>query len=136
MLLEMFIAFDKERAIKLIKYYFNEIINSPNNDKEDSIDLVSWYPDEDWYENVFKNLDNYGGTGVSTSNFADFKPEEESKIDIIKQFMLEARSRDIDLSEIKRPISAYLLASLKNQIPLPPEFWRVFILGSKLQPNN
>lgn len=133
MLLEMFIVFDKERAVKLINYYFNEIINSPNKDINDSIDLVSWYPDEDWYESVFKNLDNYGGTGISTSNFVDFNHGKESIIDIIKQFMFEARSRDIDLSEIKRPISAYLLASLKNQIPLPPEFWRVFILGSKLQ---
>ena len=53
MLLEMFTVFDKEKADELIKYYFDEIIYANENDRE-KIDLVSWYPDKTWQDNIFK----------------------------------------------------------------------------------
>ena len=52
MLLEMFTVFDKEKADELIKYYFDEIIYANENDRE-KIDLVSWYPDKTWQDNIF-----------------------------------------------------------------------------------
>ncbi|MBD5402325.1 hypothetical protein HDR58_05945 [bacterium] len=126
MLLEMFTIFDEEKADKMIEYYFNEVIAS-NNEKVKDIDLVSWYPDNNWQDNIFKNQ-VVTGTGISTSNFYDFdNPNNTNKQQIIKLFIKEMRTKDIDIQDLTRPLAAFILACIKYQSPLPPEFWRIFI---------
>lgn len=130
MLLEMFTVFDKEKADELIKYYFDEIICTNENNKE-KIDLVSWYPDKTWQDNIFKKQ-VVNGTGVTTSNFSDFKNQnDENKQNTIKSFVKEMRERDININDLNIPIAAYILACIKYHSPLPPEFWRIFIIDEK-----
>lgn len=130
MLLEMFTIFDKEKADELIKYYFDEIIDANENQKE-KIDLISWYPDNTWQDNIFKKQ-SVNGTGVSTSNFFDFNnPNNENKQNIIRSFIKEMQKRDINIQDLNRPTAAYILACIKYHSPLPPEFWRIFINGEK-----
>lgn len=130
MLLEMFTVFDKEKADELIKYYFDEIIYANENNRE-KIDLVSWYPDKTWQDNIFKKQ-SVNGTGVSTSNFSDFDNlNKGNKQNIIKSFIKEMRKRDINIQDLNRPTAAYILACIKYHSPLPPEFWRIFISGEK-----
>lgn len=130
MLLEMFTIFDKEKADELIKYYFDEIIDTNENNRE-KIDLVSWYPDKTWQDNIFvKQV--VSGTGVSTSNFSDFNNQnDKDKQNAIKSFMKEMRTRDININDLNRLIAAYVLACIKYHSPLPAEFWRIFIIGEK-----
>ena len=130
MLLEMFTVFEKEKADELIKYYFDEIIDTNANNRE-KIDLISWFPDKTWQDSIFvKQV--VSGTGVSTSNFSDFNNKnDEDKQNAIKSFMKEMRTRDININDLDRLIVAYVLACIKYQSPLPPEFWRIFIIGEK-----
>ena len=130
MLLEMFTLFEEQKATELIDYYFKEIIDGIKDTKIGRIDLVSWVPDADWQDNIFKKQ-TLGGTGIGTSNFCDFSHQNVSKLELIKSFINEIRERDINMKTLNRPFSAYILACMKNKSPLPPEFWRVLILGQK-----
>jgi len=126
MLLEMFTIFNEEKAGKMIEYYFDKIILSDGKEYKD-IDLVSWYPDKDWQDNIFRKR-TVTGTGVSTSNFYDFNnPKNNNKQHIIKSFIKEMRPNDINIQDLTRPLAAFILACIKYQSPLPPEFWRIFI---------
>ena len=74
----------------------------------------------------------YKRQGVSTSNFSDFKNQnDENKQNTIKSFMKKMRERDININDLNIPIAAYILACIKYHSPLPPEFWRIFISGEK-----
>ena len=131
MLLELFTFFEEDKANEIINYYFEEIINCPKN-KDTKIDLVSWYPDEDWQNNIFKRQ-VLKGTGVSTSNFSDFEyKNSRNKQSIIQEFMKELKERDIKISDINRPIATYILACIKYKSPLPPAFWRCIINSHNL----
>lgn len=132
MLLEMFTIFDEGKADKMIEYYFDEIIASDNKESKD-IDLVSWYPDNDWQDNIFKKQ-VVSGTGVTTNNFHDFdNPNNTNRQQIIKSFIKEMRPKDINIQDLTRPTAAYILACIKYHSPLPPEFWRIFIDEDKVQ---
>lgn len=125
MLLELCLIFEKEKAIDIIDKFFKNLIDENQNFNIERINLVSWLPNKDWEESIFKKQVNTG-IGLDTGNFSGFN-EKKSKYDDIKTFIELSNKKDIDVSKLKCPITAYLLSCIKNNSPIPPAFWRVFI---------
>lgn len=125
MLLEICLIFDEEKATKIIDDFFEGVINENKKIGTKQINLVSWLPDEDWEEKIFKKQIQTG-IGISTGNFSDFH-NKKSKYENIKSFIDVSEEKDIDVSKLKCPFPSYLLACIKNKSPLPPAFWRQFL---------
>lgn len=125
MLLEMSFVFEENTQESLVNIVFENILKKYDDD-DDYIDLVSWLPPENWDDIVFKE-DGQFGTGINTSNFADFSDKKMKRYEVIKEFIKESRSRDIKFKILKRLYVIYILACLKNKTPIPPEFWRAYI---------
>lgn len=126
MLLELCLIFEKEKSVDIIDEFFKKLINENNEFNIKQINLVSWVPDKNWEENIFKKQTETG-IGMDTGNFNDFY-NKKTKYENIKIFIKESKERDIDVSKLKCPFPTYLLACIKNKSPLPPAFWRQFIM--------
>lgn len=125
MLLEICLIFDEEKSVKIINDFFEAVINKNEKYNTQEINLVSWFPDEDWEENIFKKQTETG-IGMDTGNFNSFY-NKTTKYENIKDFIKISSERDIDISKLKCPFPSYLLACIKNKSPLPPAFWRQFL---------
>lgn len=129
MLLEMCLIFEKEEAIRIIDLFFEYVINENKEHNKKSINLIGLIPDKNWEENIFKKQIQEG-IEFSVNNFQD-PTDTKNKYELIKEYIEQSRKKDIDVVKLKCPLPTYILACIKNQSPLPSEFWRFFIFGNK-----
>lgn len=88
------------------------------------LNLFSWVPPNDWQEQVLKGYSTQG-TAVSRGPLSDnVDATAEELFGELKHFVdLMRRTNNPDLI-LTVPVSALILASMRHQTPMPPEFWR------------
>lgn len=127
MLLELMFSLEENDRDELLEKYWKHLILGVGDDgnhlseSAHEIDLQSWVPPEDWPLRIFKEKVT-DGIAISTDNFhgKDEKPLSERVLAFIKWSEKQFPSKLF----FNHPLSAYLLACIKNQSPLPPHFWR------------
>ena len=123
-LIELCFSFNAETRDALVDNIFNDVVKGEPEVNEE-IDLVGWLPPKDWADKIFKGMVRTG-TGISTPNF-NHPNKNSTKYDLISDFVKNTSKHDIKITELTRPLASHFLACIKNQSPLPPEFWRFAI---------
>jgi len=136
MLIELMFSLDETDRDKIIgKYYKHLVLGVGDDDKPLSepnyeIDLFSWKPPENWSERIYKEKISEG-ISLSTQNF--HSSEDLPLVERIRSFVNWSEKTYPSNLKFNNPLSTYVLASIKNQSPLPPSFWRGSIFKPDIQ---
>lgn len=135
MLLELCCCLPADRRDELLRHYFLRLAMAVDDEGKQigglqPIALMSWAPPSNWENRILEGavLD-----GVAIP--ANFAPDlNYTGLGLAEQlaFFAHAARQRFPLSLGSRvPPSVFGLACLKNQSPIPPEFWRNLILSSQ-----
>lgn len=104
-----------------------------NEDDKQRVDLLSWSPPEDWEEKLIKGSIAMEGIAVTTGNFDRFDESSQTPLsERIELFVKSMREKFPHDPPKILPYSVCILACIKYQSPLPPEFWRATIFPQKI----
>ena len=130
MLLELILVFEDDRREQLIERYMKRLVNGYGDDDsklvDEELNLMSWAPPDDWADRIFKGSVT-DGIAITTGNFDRHDEKKKKYSDKIMDFIVESRKKFPWSLTNDVPHAAYILACIKNQSPLPPEFWRRYI---------
>ena len=119
MILELCFSLEENQRDELLERYFEQIIKG-------FIDLLGWIPPADWDERILR-APVRDGTAIVTGNF-EFPPNDQRSLsEKIRDFVRQCREKSSPKAFIGVPCAALILACIKYQSPLPPEFWRGII---------
>ncbi len=132
LLLEIALGLKIENGETLTKRLFKHVVLGYGDDnklitkEEKPIDLQSWIPPDDWDERIF--LDKVvDGVNITSANFFIGVENIEQLDSEIKNFVIKNIEKFSNKIREDIPLAVYLLACIKNNSPLPPFFWRVFL---------
>ena len=140
-LLEFCFSLEPAQRNELIALYYREIVlgqDSYGAQMKDRtpIDLMGWFPPEDWAKKVFTKSLSDEGESQTVEFFESPSGKDGSAIAVkLEAFIKQSRTaRKTELPE-HIPISAVILACLKHRSPLPAEIWRrsIFEEGKQTQ---
>jgi hypothetical protein len=121
---------DEERA-PLLREYYLRIIRGVENDgspiqKLAGIDLICWAQPTDWEASVLRETIQDGDC-ITVEFDADLEQENLGLVPQIRQLVDAHRATYLMNTGAVIPLSAFVLACLKHQSPLPPEMWRALL---------
>lgn len=130
MLMEFCLILPSNQRDSLLEQFYKSIVGiddkESNDKKSPPIELFCWIPPDDWCERIFEES-VHDGIGITTNNFIELKQDRPlyEKIDrfikaINEKYPLKIRNNI--------PASVYILACIKNKSPLPPHFWRQYLI--------
>ncbi|MDR1279217.1 MAG: hypothetical protein LBK99_00150 [Opitutaceae bacterium] len=128
MLLELCCVFDSAaRGHLLRRIHMHLVLGAADDGRRDDyrpVDLISWIAPGDWDEKVLRG---YVGDGeaVSIPPLSDSADTPDADLYSTLKDLIGQMSKASKLKfEHEIPASALILASMRHQSPLPPEFWR------------
>ncbi len=129
-ILELCFSLEESQRDELLNLYFEQIVKDVGGDgqslDDNKIDLLGWIPPDDWDERILREPVR-DGTAIMTHNF-EFHPDDQwSLAEKIRDFVRQCREKSPPKGFIEVPQAALILACIKHQSPLPPEFWRGII---------
>ena len=132
MLMEICFCLDGKDRDELIERFYGRVVNGIGDDgskiADYPIDLMSWVPSQDWSKCILKES-VYDGVGIATHNFSNVDDNKVNLADKIQDFIALAREQYPWQLPTNIPQSIAILACLKYDSPLPPEFWRSIIFS-------
>lgn len=136
-ILEFCFSLEPTQRDELIALYYREIVlgqDSYGAQMKDRtpIDLMGWFPPEDWAKKVFTKCLSDEGESQTVEFFESPSGKDGSAIAVkLETFIKQSRTtRKTELPE-HVPISAVILACLKHRSPLPAEIWRRSIFDDR-----
>jgi hypothetical protein len=135
MLIELACALPQDRRDPLIERYVNRLVHGIGDDGkrffDRQIDLMSWVPPDEWAQKILREPVT-AGIAITTDSFASRNGEEEATdakqiVSQIQSLVHSTRERFPWELPTDIPQSVCILACIKNQSPLPPEFWRSLV---------
>ncbi len=136
MILELCFSLPDNQRDELLNRYMNRIVKGVDEagesikSVEGNIDLQSWVPPEEWSGRILEET-VWDGIAVTTGNFERISKKEIPLSQRIRQFINESRQKFPWKIPDYMPLAPYILACIKHQSPLPPEFWRGTIFPIK-----
>jgi hypothetical protein len=134
-LIEFAFSLPQEKRDKIISMYYKEIVigqDSFGHKIEDvkPIDLMVWVPPDDWATKILTQRLNTEGESQVLSPLESHAPEAKEIVSYFEQFITLSRQSQKFEFPAGFPIAILVLACLKHQSPLPPEFWRTPIFDT------
>ena len=129
-ILELCFSLEESQRDELLERYFEQIVKGVGADGQpldnNKIDLLGWIPPADWDERILREPVR-DGTAIMTHNFEFHPHDQRSLAEKIQDFVRQSREKFPPKAFIEVPRAALILACIKHQSPLPPEFWRGII---------
>lgn len=139
MILELCFSLREDQRDELLERYFGQIIKGIGEDgqplSDNKIDLLGWAPPPDWDERILHE-DVTDGTAIMTANFELPLGDQRPLAEKIRDFVGQCREKFPPKESLKVPRAVLILACIKHQSPLPPEFWRANIFVQEEPKNN
>jgi len=130
MLIDICFCLNEKDRDELIERFYRRVVCGIGDDSKKiadyPLDLMSWVPPQDWSSRVLKES-VYDGIGITTHNFSNLGDDQPRLPDKIQAFITQVRARYPWQLPANIPQSILVLACLKYQSPLPPEFWRSLV---------
>ena len=134
MILELCFSLEESQRDELLKRYFEQVVKGVGEDGQflgnNKIDLLGWIPPDDWDKRILQESVT-DGTAIITHNFEFHPDDQRSLVEKIRDFVRQCREESPPKAFIEVPQAALILACIKHQSPLPPEFWRGIIFPEK-----
>lgn len=134
MVLELCCALPEKYRDELLRRYFNRIIKGIGDDDQPladfEIDLIGWAPPEDWGKRILHEPVT-NGVAITTNNFHEMPEGKKQLYEKIKNYVDQSREKFPFVIPKEIPKAVFILASIKNKSPLPPDFWRNTIFTEK-----
>ena len=138
MILELCFSLKEDQRDELLERYFEQIIKGVGEDGQplgsNKIDLIGWAPPTDWDERILHEGVT-DGTAIMTANFELPSDNQRPLAEKIRDFVKQCREKFPPKVSLKVPRAVLILACIKHQSPLPPEFWRANIFAQE-EPKN
>ncbi len=129
-ILELCFSLEESQRDELLERYFEQIVKGVGADGQlldnNKIDLLGWIPPDDWDVRILREPVT-DGTAILTHNFEFHSDDQRSLAEKIRDFVRQCREKSPPKAFIEVPQAALILACIKHQSPLPPEFWRGII---------
>jgi len=132
MLMEICFCLNEKGRDELLERLYRRVVCGIGDDGKKiadyPLDLMSWVPPQDWPGRVLKER-VYDGIGIITYNFSNVGDNQSKLADKIQNFVTQVRTQYPWQLPADVPQSILVLACLKYQSPLPPEFWRSIVFS-------
>ncbi len=130
MILEISSVMPEEHRPRLLDVFYRQIglgqdSSGENIENAEPLDLMVWEPPSDWVEHLHERTLSFNGTTQCVGGYDLEQPLEPQ----IRAFVDESRRLDPMIIDGSLPASFIMLSCLKQNSPLPPEFWRLSLFG-------
>ncbi|MFW9876707.1 MAG: hypothetical protein ACFFG0_26735 [Candidatus Thorarchaeota archaeon] len=130
MILEICFSLEDSQRDELLNKYYKRIvrgIDADGNSLADfEIDLIAWFPPDDWEKRILKERVT-DGIGSSTDYFFEHHGDGKPLSERIQEFVKQSREKFPFKIPVEIPRTVFILACIKHHSPLPAEFWRATI---------
>jgi hypothetical protein len=127
MLMELACSLPSKQGDSALTTIYHAIVASDSKDTKNenkALDLISWIPPADWAKKILSGPVE-DGECVTISNLVNIDQADPATIrDALTHLCSEMRKVTPELEPTPTPVSALILGCLRNNSPIPPEFWR------------
>lgn len=139
MLMELACSLPEKQRNQILVTIYSAIVTSDTNNSESNkkaLDLISWIPPANWEKTVISGPME-DGECITISNLINSDQPDPDKIRIaLKHLCSEMRKVEPEPEPTSVVVSALILGCLRNNSPIPPEFWRRHIFPQDDTPTD